>query len=388
MDLSKLPSKPRSITPFPDARHPHSEDYLFEPPPDLLCPITAELFVDPVLNAAGQVYERSAFMRYLNGCGRDPVVDPVTRIPLAQQFLTPVVVMRSRAMEYRERVARRCVELACQKDCPTPLKYVRRAAELVDGVEMSNVVPGLTNACISYLNKKPHSRVYDLLALESFADGLKNKGLRDQAASVYYNLLRFGEDKSQQSDLLKKCVECWAGDGAGDGTDPDNVALQKLTAFVEEQQALSWSQIIDIMYEAGINERLTLHLCEGLLSRSPGDEEMWKAQKEVLIRYVTIQCARLAHQQDSTAEDVEALKSWKAQLMKEEASSARRRRGTLLEAVRQRRKPFWRRKRFLASVCFCVANLLPGTGLILKLSRTLPVLAMVHSGCSPGDTGR
>jgi len=297
-------------------------------------------------------------------------------------------VMRSRALEYREQVARRCVELACRKDCPTPLKYVRRAAELVEGIEMCNPVPGLTSTCISYLSRKPHSSEHDLLALESFADGLKSRGLRDQAACVYYNLLRFGEDKGQQSDLLKKCVECWAGDGASDGTDPDNVALQKLTAFVEEQQALSWSQIIDIMSEAGINERLTLRLCEGLLSRSPGDEETWKAQKEVLIKYVTIQCTRLAHQQDTTAEDVEALKSWKEQLTKDEASSVRRRRGTLLEAVRQRRRPFWRRKRFLASLCFCVANLLPGSGLLIKLSRTLPVLVMVHPSYAQSDCGR
>lgn len=110
-------------------------------------------------------------------------------------------------------------------------------------------------------------------------------------------ICRYGEDKSQQSELLKKCVECWAGDGASDGPDPDNVALQKLTAFVEEQQALSWSQIIDIMHRAGINAKLTLRLCEGLLSRSPDDEEMWKAQKEVLVKYVTILCAGLAQQQ-------------------------------------------------------------------------------------------
>lgn len=119
------------------------EGYLFEPPSDLVCPITHELFVDPVLNAAGQVYERTAFVRYLNGCGLGQVVDPVTRIPLGHPILTPVVVMRSRALEYREQVARRCVELACQKDCPTPLRFVRRAAELVEGVELHNPV-GMT----------------------------------------------------------------------------------------------------------------------------------------------------------------------------------------------------------------------------------------------------
>lgn len=31
------------------------EDDLFDPPPDLVCPITHEVFSDPVLNSAGQV---------------------------------------------------------------------------------------------------------------------------------------------------------------------------------------------------------------------------------------------------------------------------------------------------------------------------------------------
>lgn len=359
------------------------EGYLFEPPSDLVCPITHELFVDPVLNAAGLVYERTAFVRYLNGCGQGQVADPVTRIPLGHPILTPVVVMRSRALEYREQVARRCVELACQKDCPTPLKFVRRAAELVEGIELHNPVPGLTTTCIRYLKQNPRSREHDKLALESFADGLKSQGCRDQAASVYYTLLRYGEDKSQQSELLKKCVECWAGDGASDGTDPDNIALQKLTAFVEEQQALSWSQIIDIMHRAGINAKLTLRLCEGLLSRSPDDEEMWKAQKEVLVKYVTILCAGLAQQQDTTSTEVETLKRWRAQVTKKDVSiTARGWRGTPLEVVRERHRPFWCRKRFIASVVFGISNLIPGGGLILRLARTAPVLVMMHGNGS------
>lgn len=82
--------------------------------------------------------------------------------------------------------------------------------------------------------------------------------------------------------------------------------------------------------------------------------------------------------------EVEALKRWRAQVTKKDVGlNTRGWRGTPLEVVRERHRPFWRRKRFLASVVFGVSNLIPGGSLILKLARTVPVLIMMHGNGSP-----
>lgn len=68
-------------------------DALLDNPPDLVCPITHELFTEPVINGAGQVYERSAIETYL----RRSNMDPVTRMQLhPSSVLTPVWIVKSR----------------------------------------------------------------------------------------------------------------------------------------------------------------------------------------------------------------------------------------------------------------------------------------------------
>lgn len=72
-------------------------DPLLDNPPDLVCPITLELFLDPVINAAGQVYERSAIESYL----RRSHMDPVTRMQLhPSSVLTPVWIVKSRSVAW------------------------------------------------------------------------------------------------------------------------------------------------------------------------------------------------------------------------------------------------------------------------------------------------
>lgn len=66
---------------------------LLDNPPDLVCPVTHELFKEPVINAAGQVYERSAIEAYM----RRSLMDPVTRMQLhPTSVLTPVWIVKSR----------------------------------------------------------------------------------------------------------------------------------------------------------------------------------------------------------------------------------------------------------------------------------------------------
>lgn len=113
----------------------NDEDFLFQPPADLVCPITCDLFRDPVLNSAGHMYERKALLRYLENTPRAPL-DPISRQPIDASVLMPVVKIRGRAIEYREDVSRACVEMASNKDCRDPVKYLKRAADLCAEVDL------------------------------------------------------------------------------------------------------------------------------------------------------------------------------------------------------------------------------------------------------------
>ncbi len=106
------------------------EDALLDTPADLACPLTHVLFKDPVLTAAGQVYEREAIERHLSMHGAG-ARDPVTRVPLpSPTVLTPVYLVKARASEYRETTAVACVDKACSQSCRDPVKFVRRAVEV------------------------------------------------------------------------------------------------------------------------------------------------------------------------------------------------------------------------------------------------------------------
>ena len=118
-----------------------AESPLFHPPRDLICPITQSLFVDPVVNSVGQIYERQAFVTYLEG--NDVKLDPVSRQTIDPTVLTPVYAVKTRACEYREETARACVELASQSEVPLAMKYLKRAAELSSETDLQVITPAL-----------------------------------------------------------------------------------------------------------------------------------------------------------------------------------------------------------------------------------------------------
>lgn len=91
-----------------------------------MCPLTLSPFIDPVLTTAGHVYERTAIQAHLERSA----TDPLTRAPLLNKSLTPVFVLRSRALEFRESVARACIARVCA-GAPDPMRYLRRAVELI-----------------------------------------------------------------------------------------------------------------------------------------------------------------------------------------------------------------------------------------------------------------
>ena len=67
-----------------------------EIPPELLeqlqCPLSFEIMTDPVMNAAGQTYERSAIEAWFS---RGKRTDPMTGIVLEHTHLVPNVFARS-----------------------------------------------------------------------------------------------------------------------------------------------------------------------------------------------------------------------------------------------------------------------------------------------------
>jgi len=111
-----------------------AEDYLFNPPKDLICPITLTLFVEPVVNSVGQIYEKDAFLQYVENSL--DFIDPLTKQKFEPEVQLAIHGIKGRALEYREQVTRRCVELASLKDCVKPLEYLRRAAELAAEVDL------------------------------------------------------------------------------------------------------------------------------------------------------------------------------------------------------------------------------------------------------------
>lgn len=87
-------SAPRSGAPPP----PHEG----EVSPMYACPLTRELFWDPVITASGIVYERAAIEAWL---ATRPGVDPMTNTELRAPTLTPVFVLRDACDDIRGRVA-------------------------------------------------------------------------------------------------------------------------------------------------------------------------------------------------------------------------------------------------------------------------------------------
>ena len=72
-------------------------------PPELVCPITHELMVDPVISVDGQTYERAAIERVFGETREGKKVrSPVTGSLLSSRSLIPNVSIRSQCVEYAD----------------------------------------------------------------------------------------------------------------------------------------------------------------------------------------------------------------------------------------------------------------------------------------------
>ena len=73
------------------------------PPNELLCPITLEVMVDPVMTADGHTYERAAIQRVFQNTARaEAPRSPVTGLLLSSRLLIPNIALRSMCMDYSE----------------------------------------------------------------------------------------------------------------------------------------------------------------------------------------------------------------------------------------------------------------------------------------------
>ncbi|CAF3356308.1 unnamed protein product [Rotaria socialis] len=69
-------------------------------PVSLCCPITQELFVDPVIAEDGQTYERAAIVRWLQNGNR---TSPISRAYITIAGLRPVFAIKQQVEEYKNR---------------------------------------------------------------------------------------------------------------------------------------------------------------------------------------------------------------------------------------------------------------------------------------------
>ncbi|KAG2433909.1 hypothetical protein HXX76_008261 [Chlamydomonas incerta] len=257
-----------------------------ESPSDLICPITHELFVEPVINAAGQVYERAAIEKAL----ATKLVDPISNLPLPTASLTTVWPMKSKAAAYRERAVQGCIAQVCRASCRAPVRYLRRAAELAAGA-LAGVphggavlgVAGLTPEVVDYVLTHPSS-IYDFPALSRFAASLVGCGQRERAAALYTQLLQLAGDTSQQVEALQGLLESWgfgssAGGGAGDccggeEEEPDEQQLvERLAALAcaadgQGDSGYRPARFVGVLLAAGLPEELVLRFCERILGSS------------------------------------------------------------------------------------------------------------------------
>eukprot|EP00798_Chlamydomonas_sp_ICE-L_P021944 gene21944-28990_t len=327
---------------------------LFNTPVDLICPITQDLFHHPVLNSLGMVYEREAITAYM----RERVSDPVTNMPLPSNTLTPVFPIKSRAMEYRERSAKLCVQKACSGASegapPTePVKYVRRAAELCAKAEFQ--VPGLSRETIEYLNAHASNA---------------RSGFRQEAANVYMRILESSEgDKELQTRALQQWMRCWFPPStAQDDSDVeelhdqnwDEELVPRLATFMTAQHMFTAAQFVDIMVEASLPEDLVLQLIEHLLAQveeHSGAKSLSVAscQSQLLLKYTQLKCKQVSRQASSALGTSAGGQSGYEVRMSE----------------RHRQLPGWARflghhRRSLSKAAFLAASLLAKSSLLVR----------------------
>jgi len=84
------------------------DEHMPEPPKRHVCSLTHEAMIDPVVDALGNTYERSAIERWLRGHNTSPLTGAV----LPHKELTPNIVLKSIIQEWEEEAHENCMAMA------------------------------------------------------------------------------------------------------------------------------------------------------------------------------------------------------------------------------------------------------------------------------------
>jgi len=374
--------------------------WLFETPADLVCPITHELYKDPVINCVGQVYDREAITTHL----RQSRTDPMTQLPLADTTLTPVFVLRSRAKEYCSSAAESCIHEACKLECRSPAEMLRRAVELLgtcSGLQQQEAPQdsslsalGLSPECMRFVHDNPTSKD-DIAALKHLAEGLQQAGLSDRASNVHLHCLvaqeAAGDWDAQVSSFKKYLCSCDMQSGNVSISTPN---LEQLAYLVEVRKVMTWSHMLDLSQAVHSSPTqqdgcclFTRSLCEELMKRTmkqqPGPQQDWAGFQEIHLRYNQLRFQELASSNQLLARQI-AAQDRAAELCPASDDSQ-----PMQEAVAPRRCPVagkllrWLRgrpgKRWVATGLCALAMLLEPRGAMGRASRALPVLLLAHA---------
>merc|ERR1712113_233227 len=112
-------------------------DELLQEDPELCCPVSLVLFVDPVIASDGFMYEKAS----LEGLLRANMASPMTRERLKKEHL-PAKQRRSAAIEFRERRAKELSQYAAQVASEMPhlaTTALERNAEYLEVVQSSSL---------------------------------------------------------------------------------------------------------------------------------------------------------------------------------------------------------------------------------------------------------
>ncbi|KAI3435786.1 hypothetical protein D9Q98_001844 [Chlorella vulgaris] len=354
-------------------------DRLFDAPAELVCPLTLAPFIDPVLTTAGHVYERAAIQAHLErSC-----TDPLTRQPLLNKSLTPVYVLRSRALEYRESAARACIDRVCS-GTPEPLpaaRYLRRAVELV--ADTGSNVQGLSKETIDYFQAHP-SNAFDRIGLQLFAQGLYASGYRDRAAAIWSSLLLDADsDRSQQADLLRRCLSCYLDEPSMIGSGGDDYVFEKMVALFEGR--VGRDRLVELTQEANLGDAFVLRLCEQLLFRPlplVGSEEEAPAsaatqEKRLLLKYCHVLTDNLQRRQGEVERRLQELDRWSKRNQSSARKSSTSDNGAQSGGRRRLHLPGWARHPALVAVCMLLSAGVPPGHPAARVVRAVPLLALL-----------
>lgn len=239
---------------------------------------------------------------------------------LTLSLFLQVHMVRGRAIEFRERTVKACVDKLASSSSNSSIpitdltRYLVRASELIlppsvcsdpssvssssslaAAVQPLAYAPGInvsTAASILSTSVSGPSNSYTAgLIVEQYAQGLLQEGRVDAAAGLYLRLLlQLGDgDRELQSRALKNCLDCWAA------SSPD--PLHQLASYIENHPTSDMSgssagplQILELIDDSA----LALSLTERLLARldaSPLPEDVKEVARQTRMALILVQKA-------------------------------------------------------------------------------------------------